>query len=318
MAKNKKKNIAPITLSNQELIPSVIGVIDEKEKSNWPLIFLFILLIAFIVGLPRISNFIHGEDNIINNPPSENNQEEKDPNTPHEEIDFNHYSEDLIVKIEGISFQNFLIQEKELSLSITNNSEAKDYLVSHKLYLELYDSNRTFLQRIKLPSENLSKNTTQTYKFELTTSNQDIKELVISEKTAIDMPSVNLTKEDNDTYSLICTKNSERVNYEFDNAQKLKSLTQTINYLSSETTYQQLVTEYRQISSIYNAIEGVNSSIVETQSGFTVTTIIDVEKVDYKNRNVQNTLKNNVFYQKDTEGKVIVFELQAMNYQCNS
>ena len=47
---SKKKNVVEeVRLSNQELIPSVIGVIDNKEKSNWPLIILFVFLIVFIV-----------------------------------------------------------------------------------------------------------------------------------------------------------------------------------------------------------------------------------------------------------------------------
>ena len=42
----KKKNETPVVLSNQELIPSVIGVINEKEKSNWVVVVLFIILIV--------------------------------------------------------------------------------------------------------------------------------------------------------------------------------------------------------------------------------------------------------------------------------
>ena len=35
----KKKEVAPIVLSYQELMPSVIGRIDSKEKSNWVVLF---------------------------------------------------------------------------------------------------------------------------------------------------------------------------------------------------------------------------------------------------------------------------------------
>lgn len=57
----KKKEKTPVVLSNQELIPSVLGVIDEKEKGNIFPIILFIVLIVFIVALPTITSYLSGE-----------------------------------------------------------------------------------------------------------------------------------------------------------------------------------------------------------------------------------------------------------------
>ena len=47
------------------------------------------------------------------------------------------------------------------------------------------------------------------------------------------------------------------------------------------------------------------------------TTTIDLSKVDFKDRVIQNTLNSAAYYGKDTEGKVVFFELSAMNYKCS-
>ncbi len=315
MARKKKDNV-PVTLSNQELIPSIIGVIDDKEKSSWPLIFLFLFLIGFIVGLPTITNYITGEDNIIDSISENKNNDPGNVNLPTDELQFYDFNDHLVVELDGLSFQNFVVTNDKLSLMIMNNSAAKDYLVAHNLYLELYDSNRTLLQRIRLPHENLSKNTNQTYEFELNDVS-DIKQIVIDEKKESDYPAVALNKNSDDEYSLVCTKGEERLVYTFDAEQKLLLIEDVVNFSSTNPLYNQLLVDYRQISSKYNVIEGVTSNLVEVGSGFTVTISLDLKKVDLSNRTVKNTLDNELYYSKDTLGKVVSFELSAMNYQCH-
>lgn len=311
----KKKNTEPIVLSNQELIPSVIGIIDDKEKSNWPLVILFVLLIGFIIGLPTITAYITGEKDITEiTHPGGNSNPEENTEPP---VEIKYYTLQDSVNIEGITFSNFNIRNGSLYLSITNNQEAKSYLAEHKIYLELYDGDKTLLQRMKMPSENLSKGNTQDYSFEINGASSNIATFTLSEKTIDDYPSVKLRKESDDVYSLTCTKGGEKVTYEFDENQKLYSIVNTFNYLNSQADYQQVLTDYRQTSSKYNGIDGVTSNLVEAGNGFTLTTSLDLEKIDFTNRSVLNTLNNKVFYGKDTEGKVVYFELSAMNYRCS-
>lgn len=314
MGKRQKK-AGPVTLSNQELIPSVIGVIDNKEKSTWPLVMLFGLLIAFIIGLPRITAYISGESNVIDTTsPSET--KEKNPNeTSSEETKFYSFTNDLSIALDGLVVRNFQFQANDLSLYISNESADKDYLVNHALFLELYDKNNTLLQRIKMPNESINQGASQTYTFDSDVSVNLISQVVLEEKQTKDYPSVHLTKENDNTYSLTCNKGTEKIVYRFDSEQKLEYLTQTINVTSS-SLYQQELTDYRQMTSKYNAINGVTSNIVEVGGGFTVTTNIDLDIVDFNNRTTKNTLDDKVYYGKGTEGKVVYFELSAMNYKC--
>lgn len=315
--RKKKKEEIPVTLSNQELIPSVIGVIDDKEKSNLPFLIIFFLLIGFIIALPTITAYLSGEQEINVNPNNTGGNTEKPEEPAGNELNFYTFSDDVSVSVSGISFQDFELSEGKIAFSITNNSEAKNYLAQHLLYLELYDSDKMLLQRIKLPTDNLSKGVTENYTFELSVSKSNITQFTLGEKTIEDYPTVNLKKENDGTYSLTCTKEEEKLVYEFDKDQKLNMITDVVNYSTSNSLYQEKLVDYRQMTSKYNAIDGVTSNLVEAGQGFTVTTIIDLQKVDFSNRSVKNTLNNKAYYGKDTEGKVVYFELSAMNYKCS-
>lgn len=313
MAK-KKKNVTPITFSDQELIPSVIGTIDEKEKSIWPFIIIFLLLIGFIIGLPMISNYFHGTDVVEEKTkPNSGFDNEEKPNE--KEVTFYLFSKENTVMIDGISIHSFQLNDHTITFAITNHSEAKNYLANRKFYLELYDNNQMFLQRIKLPSENISKGSTSTYQYDLTVSKSNIFQFTIEEKSENDYPAVNLKKENDDTYSLTCSKKKEKLVYLFDSEQKLMKITDTLNYSSKENNYTDLLTDYRQKVLKYDAIEGVHSNIVEITTGFTVSTDIELSKIDEQVLN--SALNNQAYYKKDTNAKVVYFEMSAMNYQCN-
>ena len=312
----KKKEVAPIVLSYQELMPSVIGRIDSKEKSNWVVIVLFIVLIIFIIALPSITTYISGEKQITFGP---NQNENKKPidNTPVHETIYYDYSNTLEIPVEGLNFKQFDIVRKTFSFTIENKNEVKNYLVNHVLYMELYDNNQTLLQRVKLPNENLSKGSSLDYQFELTVPTAQIAKIVIEEKKVSDYPAIQLKKESDGTYLLVCSKDVETLTYQFDTEGKLYYIMDIVNYPSSYENYQMKLMDYRQISSKYNGIEGVTSNISEVGSGFTSTTTITLEKIDFENRSIKNTLNNPAYYGKGTEGKVVYFELSAMNYQCS-
>lgn len=312
----KKKNETPVVLSNQELIPSVIGVINEKEKSNWVVVVLFIILIVFIICLPTITSYISGEKQ-ISFTPSTNNPDKPNNPGPSVESTFYDFKSDLEVPIEGLLIKNFSVVRKDFTLTIENEKEVKNYLVTHPLYLELYDSEQTLLQRIKLPNENISKGESINFTFELMVPTADISKIVIEEKKVSDYPAVNLNKESDGTYMLVCSKDAETLTYQFDTEGKLYYIMDVVNYASSVENYNMLLVDYRQMSSKYNSLEGVTSNISEVGTGFTSTTTLSLEKIDFENRSVKSTLDNPAYYGKDTEGKVVYFELSAMNYQCS-
>lgn len=313
----KKKNAEPVRLSQEELIPSVIGVIDEKATSNWIILPLFGILIAFIIALPTITNYFNGEGEILDNPVVTPGNVEDPSNDPTEEVEFHKLTNDLVVTLDGMTFQNFVLTDDDISFQIVNDANAKDYLVTHHYYLELYDNNQMLLQRIKLPNKNISKGNSESYTSDLSIAKSTISQIVIDEKTTDDYPAINLKKEEDGTYSLACTKGTRKISYEFTSEQKLKSIADTVNYVSTADNYNVLLADYRQMTSKYNALEGVTSNIVEIGNGFTVTTTLDLSIVDFTNRTVLNTLDEEAYYGKDTEGKVVYFELSAMNYKCS-
>ncbi len=314
----KKKDEKPIVLSNQELMPSVLGVISDKGKSFWPIIFFFLFLIGFIFALPMVSDYLSGKQPIVLNPgSSEPSQEPDHPVEPTPEIQYYEYQEGLTIPVGGMSFSNFAIDRRVFSFQIFNQSEVKNYLVQHRMYLELYDQNQTLLQRIKLPNENISVGDNLYYEFDLTVATKDIYYLVVSEKNPSDYPSVNIQKDENDTYLLTCAKDTRNLHYSFDKDLHLSRIEDIDNFSTARADYSDLLFEYRQQSGRYNAIDGLASNVAETSTGFTVTTIIDLNQVDMNNTSIRNTLDDEVYYGKGTEGKVVYFELSAMGYQCS-
>ena len=85
MAKKKNTQIN-IPIIDQELRPTVIGEIDDTEKKPVFLIFIFILLVIMLFGLPYITDFytnlksgtVNSGSNNNNNNNNNNNQESKE------------------------------------------------------------------------------------------------------------------------------------------------------------------------------------------------------------------------------------------------
>lgn len=312
----KKKEKTPVVLSNQELIPSVLGVIDEKEKGNIFPIILFIVLIVFIVALPTITSYLSGEKQMPFTP-IVNNGDKRPNDPPKVESVYYDFKEGLEIPVEGLMFLNFNIVRKDFSLTIRNDNEVKNYLTTHSLYMELYDVEQTLLQRIKIPNELLSKGHTLDYTFELTVPTASISKVVIEEKKVSDYPAINLNKEADGTFTLVCSKDAQTLTYQFDTEGKLFYIMDVVNYPSNIENYHVKLSDYRQLASRYNAIEGVTSNITEVGTGFTSTSTFALEKIDFENKAVKNALDEVMYYGKDTEGKVVYFELSAMNYQCS-
>ena len=316
MKKRAKKEIPEVKLSTQELIPSTIGVIDEKGKNSWALILLFGLLIVFVFALPIVTNYFQSEPEVVNpNPvkPSEKPNEE-----PSNNVTFYPLKNNLDIIIGGMSFSKIEVKEKEISITITNNSETKNYLSKHQMYFELYNNEKTLLQRIKLPEDNINKGSSLTATFDLLESvNDKLYQVVITEKTEEDYPPVNLKKDAEGNYSLTCKKGMETLLYSFNSEQKLFAIKDTLNYLNTNSDYQIKLSDCRQKSADFNSITGISTSIVEIGNGFTFNANLALDKLDLTDKNLLTELDNKAYFGKDTEGKVVYFELSTMNYQCS-
>lgn len=313
----KRKDIPEVKLSNEPLIPSTIGRIDEKSHNSWTLIVLFILLVTFIGVLPIITSYFEDKDSYPVEPPSNNKPKPENPEENNNTV-FYPIKNDLNVVLEGMSFHSFIFDNKTVSLTINNNSEAKNYLLKHNLYLEIYNENKTLLQRIKLPQENINKGSSQVFTFDLISNVKETAfQIAIEEKTTEDYPPINLKKDSDGNYSLTCKKSNDTIFYTFDADQKLSMIKHNFEYSKSESDYLVKLTDYRQLMADYNALNGVVSSVTELGNGFTFTVNISLNRLDEEDKTVLNGLKHQAYYGKGTEGKVVYFELSTMNYQCS-
>ena len=180
-------------------------------------------------------------------------------------------------------------------------------------YLEIYNSDRTLIERIKLVNTIgvLASGAYRDYTRTISsTSAGTVGYLVLVSKTTADYPEVTLTTQTDSASLLVCTNAHEEVTYEFvDN--ELKRLTSNVAYLSTDTNYQEIYSTYQATSSNYNLQPGLTSSFFNSSSGFNITTIVDLEEA------TRTYIFNADSFTLNTEPKVVNFEMEALGYACN-
>lgn len=313
MAKKKKENIV---ITDKELTPTIIGKLDTKEKSPILLIFIFLVLIAVAIFLPDINNYIENyqkgknNTNITNNEPN-NNEEEETP-VEENEITYYDYASELVISNELFNVYNFVKTESTISFEIINNSDTELNLEDYKYYLEIYNSEKTLLQRIKISYGSLGIGESKLFTYDIDPNTEaSMSKLLVTEKTVDDYPEVVLTINDEGNGILTCTKGYETITYTFGN-EYLISINDIVNYpISNDITYTTNLQSYQVMAATYNNYEGISSTLINNETGFTFTTLIDLQNADI------TALDNNNYYDYRTLSKVVKFETESNGFSCN-
>lgn len=313
MAK-KKENIV---ITDKELTPTIIGKLDTKEKSPILLLFVFLIFIAVAIFLPDITNYVDGLLNgkTNNNKPTTNipvnNNNQKNPDEI-EEIVYYDYKEDLVISNDLFTISNIVVANNIISFNMKNNTENKLNLDELKYFLELYTSDTTLLQRIKISYGSLEKEEIINYSYEIDDNTQsNFEKLLVIKKTEDDYPEVTLNVNEENKGILICTKGYETITYTFAN-EYLTNISNLVNYpYSSDLKYATNLQNYQVLSATYNNYDGVSSTIVTASTGFAFTTLIDLKNTDIK------VLDNNNYYPYRTLSKTVKFETESNGFSCN-
>lgn len=316
----KKKEKIEIRLSDQELMPSTIGILEEQKKGSWALIVLFLIFTLFAIFLPNISEWVNKllgkDDTIVVTPPNENEIEENDDEKIEEKINMYDLVDNLEILYNNIKFSGFtkytLNGKYYLIVRIENMSEDIIDFEKNKYYIETYSEDKTLLKRhiFNNAKINIKSNINQTLEITQEEYN-NISKIVISEKTIKDYPKVSLELNNNNQYTLTCVKDVNNIIYTFDKNEKLIRIKDTINMINdSSATYSESLSFYQTQAANLNNKEGISSSLVEISTGFTATTEIILSNADIKSINNDN-------YYKAAEPKVIDFEMESRGYNCN-
>lgn len=322
MAK-KKKNVEPIVISDTELIPTTIGSFETKQ--NGP-IFAFIWILIFILaifGLPYITALIENQEFPIF---SKTNPKEENPTTPDnplvtpEQPEYYEIKEDLIIELEGYRFYNWNLNanRKTLNLQLERTTGVANFFVNHNYYIEMYNGENTLLQRVKIPNKEIADVNNLSFDVTEAIANGVISKVSIVLIEEKDYPQVSLSSNANNEPILKCEKNNQTIIYSFkeeNDVYLLKKMTETITSSSKETDYEKLLEDYTNLAATYKLLNGVNSTLTPISSGFYFETTIDLEKLPSADQ--KRIFKGEVYYEKDTEARVIAFELDTSGYSCN-
>lgn len=306
----KKKQIV---ISEEELVPTTLAVVQDKKKANvFGIIWIFIIFIIFIAGviyLPEISAYINSylnPDVVVPNTPSKDNKKEDDTK---DETSVKEYkiANDLEITEESFKISNFNIENNTIKFKITNLTNEVLELKDAHYFVNLYSDNKKLLQRIYL-QDILSPSSETDAAYDLSDSSAKVISLVkISEE---EYPSHIVTVPEEGVATLTCTKNYEKVEYLLNNNKVyVANLIYEVN--TTDVNFNNLYNNYQTLQTTYNNIEGVSSNITLENGLLNFKTIINLSSVK------SDTLNLKSVYPFGTDAKVIYFEMTASGYTCS-
>lgn len=311
----KNKRYKNIKLEQNELTPTAIGIFESKKKSAIGTVVILGIFILAVIFLPDISEYVNKYINqtpgTTPKPTTPNNK----PNTPPKDNDdnFTAFVDNLKITNDDITISNFVIDEVNLTISydVTNNLNNSENIEALNYYLEIYNTEQTLIERVKLANEiTLSNGAFTTFKRNITTeSATTIGFIAIIKKTINDYPLVELTNNEGGIGSMVCSNAHEKVTYKF-NEEKLKEVTHEASYLNTETNYQALYEANKLKANNYNSKLGIASTFFEHENGYNITTIVNLNEID------RTYIFNADSFKIDTEPKVVKFEMEAQGFKC--
>lgn len=308
MAKKKQ-----IVINEEELTPTTLAVVEDKKKvSILGIFWLFLIFAIFIVGviyLPEISQYINNyfnPDVVTPDTPSDNknNTTDDDNKTTIKEYVISDKPE---IIFEKFKINNIAVYESNISFDIINTSNEILELANYNYFINLYDQNKKLLQRLMLRDEIVSPNETLKVTFSLTDSN--VYSLTILSISKDNYPAYVATADENNMATLTCTKDYEKVDYLLNN-NKVYAISLLYEVGVDDANFNTLYGTYQAMQVAYNSIEGVSSSIETINNVLSFRTIINLNTIGDEKINLKT------FYPKDTDAKVMNFELTSMGYTC--
>lgn len=295
-----------------------IGTIIDRSK-NGPAVALIVifLLIAVVIFLPYLNNIIDTED-IINY--FTNNKVNTTNTIDPEKKEQVYYSFNETLKLveNNITYDNFKLEKVNdnnyLVFNVYNANTSSYNLNEANIYFELYNLDKTLLQRIKVSSLiQIPYNQKETLKFLLKDNiNESINTISLINYKKSDYPIVVLNKNEDNISELVCTNENNTIKYQFED-DKLVKILDHFKYSSTGDleNYSKLYLDYKEKSNKINEFEGMTSTIVESDNSFIFNASFDLTKAKIK------LLNNQYYYEKGEVSKVISFELEASRYNCN-
>ena len=319
----KEGNVENNNIENVEVLENVVTPPptppQEPKKTSMvlPIVF-FILLGGFVFGLPYFGDIIDRFRNInidIDNPDNNGNNNNDD-----EEI----LNRDPIpmtgatFTVNDVEFSNFILSNNgndyKISFSATTANANGVSLHDADIFLELYSANNTLLERIKVErNTTVLRNSVVNLEFLIKgTTHREAANILMLNKSPLDYPMVSLTIDGEGNEFLICVNNNQTIRYLF-NDSKLHRIEDRSTFTQGDDLelYTSLLNDKKILAENLNRRDGFVSTVTYTDNGFIITTTIDLANATVDRANFP------FYYDKDTEARVVAFEMRARRFICN-
>lgn len=295
----KRKKLKNVVISNEELTPTTIGYLNEKDGGIFFLFIVFGIFFAFLYFVPEINQYIEtkrGNDYSQNNPTvPENPVVEENETNAGKEFDFN---QETTIVMGELVFSGFKTDIDTISLKVKNNSKNIINCEEKEYYLILKNEEGKISNIINLGEIVVLSEAQTDYSFSV--SSVDISKIIIDELSEKYLE--NLVLNDN---KLTCSMSGASYIYDF-NEDNLKSITYTYTSLlgDSSSSY------YKGEAERLKEFEGIEVKAIE-ETNFVFDLKIDLAKVDKKN------LEDYYIYEIDQKPEVVNYKMKELGYSCS-
>ena len=308
----KKKMI--VVDYDKELTPVTLAVKEDKKKASifgivW-IVLIFGIFILGVIYLPDIASFVNNYFNPdVVTPSGGNNNKNNgndDVNSDDEKIKEYVISDSLEITFDSFKINNIKKENNKISMDIVNTSNEILDLSKDNYFINMYSESKTLLKRVMLGDVIVSVGSTYTVSYDV---DENVYMLSVYNLSKKDYPAYVVTSDESNMGTLTCTKEYEKIDY-LTNNNKVYAINLLNEVSSSDTNFNTLYATYQAMKNTYDSVEGISSSLDVINNVLTFRSIINLNVV------LDGSINLKSYYPKDTDAKVIYFEMTSMGYTC--
>lgn len=308
----KKKMI--VVDYDKELTPVTLAVKEDKKKASifgivW-IVLIFGIFILGVIYLPDIASFVNNYFNPdVVTPSGGNNNKNNgndDVNSDDEKIKEYVISDNLEITFDSFKINNIKKENNKISMDIVNTSNEILDLSKDNYFINMYSEGKKLLKRVMLGDVIVSVGSTYTVSYDV---DDNVYMLSIYNLNKKDYPAYVVTSDESNMGTLTCTKEYEKIDY-LTNNNKVYAINLLNEVSSSDTNFNTLYATYQAMKNTYDSVEGISSSLDVINNVLTFRSIINLNVV------LDGSINLKSYYPKDTDAKVIYFEMTSMGYTC--
>lgn len=308
----KKKMI--VVDYDKELTPVTLAIKEDKKKASiFGIVWIFLIFGIFILGviyLPDIASYVNSYFNPdVVTPSGGNNNKNNgndDVNSDDEKIKEYVISDNLEITFDSFKINNIKKENNKISMDIVNTSNEILDLSKDNYFINMYSEGKKLLKRVMLGDVIVSVGSTYTVSYDI---DDNVYMLSVYNLSKKDYPAYVVTSDESNMGTLTCTKEYEKIDY-LTNNNKVYAINLLSEVSSSDTNFNTLYATYQAMKNTYDSVEGISSSLDVINNVLTFRSIINLNVV------LDGSINLKSYYPKDTDAKVIYFEMTSMGYTC--